>query len=283
MKSKVLLLLSRIILILAVVGFTLPLVVLLSTSFKLPLEYFEYPPKLVPASPTLRNYMVTLGLRTTESGGTMSIVRYIINSIGVASLTVILCLTTGTVAAYSFARFHFPFRMSLLFATLAIRMVPRISIAVPLFLLFRTLNITNTWLAVALAHSTFTLPFAVWMLQGFFQDIPREVEESAEIDGASRLGVIVRIFLPLAAPGMAATGIFASILSWNEFVYALVLTSTGRAQTVPVAISLYIMERGIYWGELMSAACLATIPVVIFGLSVQRFLATGLSAGAVKG
>ena len=204
------------------------------------------------------------------------------NSVLVAVAVTALSLILGAPAAYVFARHEFPAKEDLFFFFLTTRMAPPISVVVPLFLLFTALGITDTPLAVILAHSTFNLSLVVWMMRGFFADIPREIDEAAQMDGNSRLGVFVRVLIPLAAPGLAATAVLCFILSWNEFLYAFVLVAF-EGRTLTVGIPGLVTPHGTLWGQVAAVAVVATLPIIIFSLLVQKHLVRGLTFGAVKG
>jgi multiple sugar transport system permease protein len=162
-------------------------------------------------------------------------------------------------------------------------MFPAIVTAVPLFLMMRDLRLLNTRLALVIVYTSFNLPFVVWMMRGFFAELPRELEEAAMVDGDSRLGALWRVVLPLVAPGLAATAVFCLIVSWNEFLFALVLTQTDDAMTLPVGIAGRVTQYEIKWGVMSAAGTVAIVPILVFALAVQKYLVRGLSLGAVKG
>lgn len=204
------------------------------------------------------------------------------NSILVASVTTFLSLLFGVPAAYVFARHDFRGKEDLFFFFLTTRMAPPISVVVPMFLLFTTFGITDTPLAVILAHSTFNLSLVVWMMRGFFADIPREIDEAALMDGHSRFGMFARVLVPLAAPGLAATAVLCFILSWNEFLYAFVLVAF-EGRTLTVGIPGLVTPHGTLWGQVAAVAIVATLPIIVFSILVQKHLVRGLTFGAVKG
>jgi multiple sugar transport system permease protein len=204
------------------------------------------------------------------------------NSVVVASATTALSLAVGVPAAYVFARHSFPAKEDLFFFFLTTRMAPPISVVVPMFLLFSAIGITDRPLAVILAHSTFNLSLVVWMMRGFFADIPREIDEAAMMDGHSRAGMFLKILVPLAAPGLAATAVLCFILSWNEFLYAFILAAF-EGRTITVGIPGLITPHGTLWGQVAAVAVVATLPIIVFTFLVQRHLVRGLTFGAVKG
>ena len=205
------------------------------------------------------------------------------NSLVVAATTTLFCVIVGTLAAYALARLQFRGRTAILAFILAVTMFPQISIVSPLFLLLRALRLIDTYPGLILPYLTFAMPLTVWLLVGYFRQIPFDVEEAARIDGASRLAVLTRITGPLAVPGIATTAILTFIYCWNEFLFALSFTLGPDRQTVPVAIALFRGRYQIPWGEILAAAIVATIPVAVLVLVFQRRIVQGLTSGAVKG
>jgi len=161
-------------------------------------------------------------------------------------------------------------------------MVPPIVSIIPIFLLFRYLQLLNTYTGLIIIYTGFSLPFVTWMMRAFIQEVPVELDEAALVDGCSRMTVFVRIVLPLTAPGLAATAIFAIILAWNEFLFALILTTTSAITTLPVGIAGLVSQYELLWGEMSAAGTVAIIPILIFAMSVQRYLVRGMTMGAVK-
>lgn len=204
------------------------------------------------------------------------------NSVIVAFSTTLLSLLVGAPAAYVFARQQFPGKEDLFFFFLTTRMAPAISVVVPMFLLFGRLGLLDSLYAVILAHSSFNLSLVVWMMRGFFEEIPPEVDEAAQVDGNTRAGTFVRVLLPMAAPGIAATAVLCFILSWNELLYAMILTAF-ESRTLTVGIPGLVTPHGTLWGQVAAVAMVATLPIVIFTFFVQKHLVRGLTFGAVKG
>jgi len=250
----------------------LPPVVLFLTSVKTEVDALSFPPKWI-FLPTLKNY--------AEIFRTSPLVGYAFNSLIVASLNTGASLVLGSMAAYGLARFKFRGADNIAFWILSIRMMPPVAAIIPIYAIMKSLRILDTPWCLVITYLTFNLPFVVWMMKGFFEDIPREIEESALIDGCSEFGVFRKIALPLAAPGLAATAILAFIFSWNEFLFALILTGT-KAVTLPVGIIGYMKETGINWGYMTAGGILALIPVIIFTTLVQKHLVKGLTLGALK-
>jgi len=205
------------------------------------------------------------------------------NSLIVAGTTTFLCVTIGAFAAYALARLKFRGKALILGFILAVTMFPQISIVSPLYLLLRSLRLINTHPGLILPYITFAMPLTVWLLVGFFRQLPGELEEAALVDGATRWQSFTKILLPLAAPGLATTAILTFIYCWNEFLFALSFTLGPERQTVPVAIALFRGQYQVPWGQILAAAVLATAPVAAMVLIFQRRIVQGLTAGAVKG
>jgi multiple sugar transport system permease protein len=254
-----------------------PVYWMLTISLKSEVDQFASPPRWLSFSPTLAHY--------ADAFVSRSFGQYLATSATVAVLSTLASVTLGTFAAYALARFRWPAKLDqrLSLWILSTRMFPPIVSAVPLFLMMRDLRLLNTTAALVIVYTAFNLPFVVWMMRGFFQELPREMEEAAMIDGDSRLGALFRIILPLVVPGLAATAVFCLIMSWNEFLLALVLTQTDAAMTLPVGIAGRVTQYEIKWGVMSAAGVVAMLPILIFAMSVQRYLVRGLSLGAVKG
>jgi len=203
------------------------------------------------------------------------------NSILVASATTLLSLLVGTPAAYVFARQRFAGKDDLFFFFLTTRMAPAVSVVVPMFLLFGRLGLLDSLYAVILAHSSFNLSLVVWMMRSFFEEIPPEVDEAAQMDGNTRAGTFVRVLLPMAAPGIAAAAVLCFILSWNELLYAMILTAF-ESRTLTVGIPGLVTPHGTLWGQVAAVAMVATLPIVIFTFFVQKHLVRGLTFTAMK-
>lgn len=264
---------SYVAIIAAIILSLFPFVWLLLTSIKPKALTFAIPPAWV-FTPTLESYRQIF----LES----PFVRYFINSLIVASGTTVVALSTGTLAAYAFARFQFAGKHTLQLLMLVPKVIPPVAVIIPLFVLFQNVNLVDNHLALILSYLSFTIPIAVWMMIGFIRDVPTNIEESAIIDGANKWEVLTRVVMPVVAPGMAAAAILCFIYSWNEFLFAVILT--GRtAKTAPVAITGFITNRDILWGRIAAAGTAVLLPVFVFALSVQRHLVRGLSQGAVKG
>ena len=254
-----------------------PVYWMFTISLKSEIDQFATPPPWFDFTPTLEHYY--------DAFVTRSFGQYLITSAVVAVISTLCALVLGTFAAYSLARFRLPYNLDrrLSLWILSTRMFPAIVTAVPLFLMMRDLRLLNTKAALIIVYTAFNLPFVVWMMRGFFDEVPRDLEEAALVDGDSRMGALFRVVLPLVAPGLAATAVFCLIVSWNEFLFALVLTQTDASMTLPVGIAGRVTQYEIKWGVMSAAASVALVPILVFALALQKYLVRGLSLGAVKG
>ncbi len=209
------------------------------------------------------------------------ILKYFLNSLIITSLSCLLALSIGSLAAYSFSRFRIKGREDIAFWILSTRMLPPIASVIPIYLIGAHLELLDTYILMILIYAGFNVPYVVWMMRAFFADIPKEIEEAGLVDGCSRLGVLQRIVLPLSVTGLAATAIFIFVLSINEFLFALALTGM-KTKTMPVAIAALITDRGIQWGRMTASGTILLIPLVIFYCFIQRHLVKGLTFGAIK-
>ena len=228
-------------------------------------------------------------------GGTLTLANYgalfeerdfwlpIRNSLVVASTTTIFCIVIGSMAAYALARLRFAYKRVILSAILATTMFPQIAIVIPLFLLLRTLRLIDTYPGLILPYITFAMPLCVWLLTGYFRQIPRDIDEAALMDGATRWTIFRRMIVPLSMPAIVTTAIITFIYCWNEFLFALAFTLGKERQTVPVAIALFRGRYEVPWGQVLAAAIVATVPVCALMLAFQRRIVQGLTSGAVKG
>jgi ABC-type glycerol-3-phosphate transport system permease component len=252
-----------------------PFAFIATTAFKSLGEIYASPPVWLPPQPTLDNFEYVLGR------GAFGV--YLRNSVLVALGTTVVSLAVCVLAGYGFSRFRFPARGPLLFAFLMVQMFPSVLLIIPLFQVMNGLGLMDSLGALVLADTTFAIPLCTWLLKGFFDQIPRELEDAAQVDGASRLGALRRVTLPLAVPGIAAAGIFVFIAAWDEFVFALTFTSSEDSRTLPIAINRFITSYEIQWNHMAAATLLVTVPVVVLFLIIQRYLAQGLLSGATKG
>ena len=255
------------------VFFLFPLLWIVGLSLKTRMQVFASPPLFLWV-PTLQNYATMLGTGAFQSA--------FINSLVISAEAVLLSICVGVPAAYAFARFHFRGRGPLFMSLLVMRMLPPIAVLVPMYVLFSKLGLAQTRFSVVLAYTTFSLPLVVWIMRGFFEELPRELEESAWVDGASRFAAFRLVVLPLVRPGLVAATILALLLAWNDFIFAAVLT-TDATRTLPVLMASFSGDVGVDWGAMTASCVLVVLPVLLFSFAAQRHLVAGLSSGAVKG
>ncbi|MDO9349327.1 MAG: carbohydrate ABC transporter permease [Anaerolineales bacterium] len=259
-----------------------PIAWLIITSFKPADDIMVSPPRFI-FTPTLDNYIYTLHKA--------NFLLFIQNTLLVAIVSTLIVIVLSSLAAYSFARYN-PGGGNILFFILTTKMFPAIAVVLPYFLIFKEIGNTEIgkFLGVGLdrpgaliiSYTMFNLPFAIWLMVSFFQDIPRELEDSSRLDGYNRLQVLRRVVLPLAAPGIAVTAIFCLIFSWNEFLFAYILTR-DVARTITVGVESFFTLRGILWGPVAAAATISVAPMLVFVLILQRYMVRGLTFGAVRG
>jgi ABC-type glycerol-3-phosphate transport system permease component len=253
----------------------LPMLWIFLTAFKPAREIYTAPPTWVSHHPTLSSF------RYIAERAPFAV--YLRNSVFVALGTTLLGLLLGGLAGYAFSRFDFAGKKPILFAILATQMFPSVLLIVPLFQLVRRLQLLDTPYALILSNITFALPLGIWLLKGSFDQVPRELDEAAMIDGASHLGTLFRVIIPVSLPGLVATAIFLFIASWDEFVFALTFTSSDSARTLPVGLSLLTTSYEVQWGHLAAMSLMVTAPVLILFMVIQRGLVGGALSGAVKG
>ncbi len=254
--------------------FVFPYAFLVSTSIKPPVDALAIPPTLLPQRISFDNYTII--------GDFPVVQRSFGNSTIIALLSTVISIGLAIPAAYAIARFATWAGKLFLIAALVTRLIPPVSVGIPLFAIMRSLGLIDTHLGVALAHSTISVPLAIWLLASFMEGIPRALEEAARVDGCSRFGALFRIIIPVAAGGIAVTAIFVFLASWNEFLFSLLLSSTG-VKTAPIAIAEFKSQYGIQWGTMTSLSVLYSFPVIIFSLLMQKRILAGMTMGAVKG
>ncbi len=282
-----------------------PLVWIFMTGFKTPSDAISYPPKIL-VDPSLEGYVNLFTTRSRQTPEYLASLpppttwyeelvrsrsmviagpskygpRYI-NSLVIGFGSTFLAVALGTFAAYAFSRFKIPLKDDLLFFILSTRMMPPIAVAIPIYLMYRELGLSDTWLGMILLYTAVNVSLAVWLLKGFIDEIPREYEEAAMIDGYTRMQAFFKVVLPQAATGIAATAIFCLIFSWNEYAFAVLLTS-GEAQTAPPFIPIIIGEGGLDWPAVAAGTTLFLIPIVVFTVLLRRHLLRGITFGAVR-
>jgi len=246
----------------------------LSTSIKTRVDTFTLPPKFFNFSPTLKNYQSLL-----QYDGFW---RIYFNTILITFCTTALCLIVGSLAAYALARTpRFRGRNSLEILMIIVRALPGIVIILPLYNLSSYLGLYDKIWALILIYAGFNIPFAIWLMTNFFDQVPIEIEDAARVDGANNVQLFVRVLLPLVAPGLVATGVFVALLSWNEFLIPIIMAGED-SKTLPILVSSFISNRTLDWGPMAAAATFALIPIIIFTVVIQKWLVVGLSGGAVK-
>jgi N,N'-diacetylchitobiose transport system permease protein len=252
-----------------------PVYWMVATAFKPGQQILSYTPQWIPTSPTLSNFRDAI-----DQPFFWNAVK---NSLIIVSTVVALSVVLAFLASLALAKFHFYGRKAFIVLILGVQMVPLAALIIPLYILMSRLGQIDKLTGVIAMYLTFVLPFTVWTMRGFLLGIPKELEEAAMVDGATRFGAFVRVLLPLVGPGLVATSIFAFIQAWNEFIIAYVFLLTPEKQTLMVWLASFTTLRGTDWGPLMAGATLSALPVVVFFLLVQRRIAFGLTAGAVRG
>jgi multiple sugar transport system permease protein len=266
-----------VVLVIALIFFMFPVIWMFLTSFKTEAEYFSYPPVFIPEDFSFRNYFNAMAFPPDGRGG----LQGLRDSLIIASATTVASVLIGSLAAYSLSRFKTGGE-NFSFWILSTRMFPPVAAALPLFLIFRQIKLLDTHLALIIANTVFALPFVIWLLKGFFDELPVELEEAALIDGCSHWGAFTRIALPLVTPGLVATALFSFVFAWNEFMFALILTRR-TVRTLTIIVPSMVGGHEILWGEIAAIGTISIIPGIVLALILQRYLIRGLTMGAVKG
>ncbi len=283
MKKILRVILLSILVLAALLFIYVPVAWLVISSISSRSELLSTPIHWIPQHPTFQNYINILSpsLGTSEVAKTFRITLW--NSLLVASSVTVIALVFGSIAAYALIRLRFPFRQTLLIGILGTRMIPEISLVIPLYLFATRFGLFNSPIILVITYLSFALPFAIWLMAAFFESIPVELEDAARIDGCNRIQTLWKIIMPISAPGLVSTGLFVFLTAWDEFFFALILTSTVSAKTVPVAIAEFTGRYVVDVGGMMTGGVLAAIPPVLLSLIFQRYIVSGLTAGAVKG
>ena len=257
-------------------GFCLfPLYVIVTTALKTETAIFAWPP-VWNFKPTLQSFYNALFVF-----GGRSAISYLINSVIISAVSTFLAVVLGAMAAYGFARFSFAGKRHLAFWILSTRFAPPVAFIVPIYLMVQKAGMLDSHIALILIYTAMNLSLVIWILRGFFSEIPIEIEEAALVDGYSRLQIFWRVALPLVRPGIVSTAILSAIFSWNEFLYAMVLTQS-KAATLPVYLAGFSNSMGLAWGEYMAVGTMAILPILVFTFALQKHLVRGLTFGAVK-
>lgn len=252
-----------------------PLIWGLSTALKTMNDQYSFPPRWIPDPVTIQHFVAVLNNK--------AIIRGFFNTVVVSSSTTAIALVVGVLGGYGFSRFRFPGRHTLLWSVLFTQLFPRVVVIVPFFITLRNLKLMNTLPGLVLVYLMVVFPVSIWLVKGFFDKIPVEIEEAAVVDGCTIPRLLWQIALPMSKPALVAAAMYAFILAWNEFLFALVFTQGLEKRPLSVALAFFIDENGIRWGELMAASLLMSIPAVVVFTVSQRLLVRGLSEGAVKG
>ncbi|QHF25984.1 ABC transporter permease subunit [Rathayibacter sp. VKM Ac-2804] len=245
-----------------------------ASSFKSNTEIFEYPPRLITDTFSFAAYAGILNDPTK--------VRFFINSYVVALAVVALTLVVAILASYAFSRYEFRFKRPINIIIVSVQAVPPITLLIPFFGLMVTLRLYNTYQGLILTYLVFTLPYAIIMLTGYFNTLPRDLDEAARMDGAGPMTVLWRILVPIAIPGIVSVGVYTFMIAWNEYLFALTLTRTDDMRTVPIGIQLLMGQNSYEWNEMMAMSILGCVPVLLLFLFFQRYFIGGMTAGAVK-
>ncbi len=262
---------------------------LIVSSFMYDAEAISIPVHLIPDNPTLehwRDYLFPKGHTESANIGAATARVFwqgILNSVIIAASVTLINLVLGTLAAYSLSRLQFIGATVVMLFYLGSRSVPAVAIMIPMFILLQEFRLIDTYAAVIIAHSTFTLPFTIWILRGYFQTIPMDLEAAARVDGCGRIQALVKVFLPVAVPGLVAAGIFSFMLSWTEFLFALLFTATNKSKTVTVMASAFTSDVDVSWTVIATGGVLAVLPPLILVIIFQKYIISGLVGGAVKG
>jgi multiple sugar transport system permease protein len=265
--------LSALVSIIGVTAF--PVYYLITLSFKESVDMFVTPPRLLFFQPTLENFVRAFSVRPVDS--------FLFNSVIIAAISTLLSVTVAALGGYGFSRYSFRGKNLVMFSVVATRMIPPITLVFPMFLIMRNLSLLNTRTGLILAYTTFNIPFAVLILKNFFDRIPKELDESAAIDGCGRLRCFLQIILPNARSGIAAAAILSILLSWKDYLWAVRFTFSHRSQTLPVLVGTFVGDTFADWPVMVSIAVLGIVPIFLFALLSQNNLVKGLTAGALKG
>jgi multiple sugar transport system permease protein len=245
-------------------------------------ELTETPLRWIPDHVDAQKY-VDLTIGSSPDATAAGFRAALANSMIVASVTTLVGMVVGTVAAYAFSRFHFPGRGWLILAFMGTTMLPPIALILPIYQIMKTLGLTDTPIALIIIYSSFVTPYVIWLMRGYLDTIPRDLDEAARVDGCSRLGALWRVIVPVARPGLLSTALLSFLLAWDEFLYALVITQSNASKTLPVAINDFIGRHGVDLQGLAAGGVIAALPPLILAFVFQRYIVAGLTAGSVKG
>jgi ABC-type glycerol-3-phosphate transport system permease component len=268
---------TGVLVVLALLWTVAPIYWMVSTSIKQPLEATNLSPTVVPHSVTGTNYSHLFT-------GSLPFGNYLFNSVFTSLVASVIAVVLSILAGYSFSRGNYRLRGPFSIVILATQMLPLVVLIGPLYLLLYRAHLLNTYIGLIIGYTTFAIPFGAWMMKGFFDGIPREIEEAARVDGYSRMGILFRVVVPMSVPGILTTGVFVFINSWNNLLYPLTLMSTNTKQTLPAGLlQSFTGTFKTDWGGMMAAAVITSLPLIIAFFAVQRSMVKGMTAGAVAG
>jgi multiple sugar transport system permease protein len=268
--------------VIALIVVLAPFAWLLISSVALPVDLLTKPLQWIPEHITFDRFVqLTIGSEPNDQAQGFRSAFY--NSMLIATTVTVVSVVVGTLAAYAFARLRFPGRSWLILAFMGTYMLPPIALILPLYQIMGALGLRDTPLALILIYASFVTPFVIWIMRGYIQTIPPDLDDAARVDGCSRLGALIRVIVPVAAPGLLSTALLAFLMAWDEFLYALILTSTNASKTLPVALNDFIGRYGLDFGLLATGGVLAALPPVVIAFLFQRHIVAGLTAGSVKG
>ena len=260
-----------------------PILWLVSASLSTQVELFAVPPHWIPLHPTFQNYLDIFFPSGAASSVPRTLAISIWNSFKIASAVTLICIIIGSLGAYALVRIPFRFSHHIQIGILGTKMVPEVSLVIPLFIIASSLALINKPSVLIITYLSFALPFAIWMMAAFFQTVPIELEEAARLDGCTRLQILFKVVMPIAVPGLITTAMFTFLLAWDEFFYALIFTSTLDAKTAPVAIAEFVGRYAVNITGMMAGGVLVALPPIILAFIFQRYIVSGMTAGAVKG
>jgi multiple sugar transport system permease protein len=260
-----------------------PILWLFSASLSTQAELYAIPPHWIPQHLTFQNYLDIIFPNLATSSVPRTFAVALMNSFKIASAVTVICIVIGSLAAYALVRIPFRFNRTIQLGIIATRMIPEVSLILPLFIIASSLGLINKPIVLIVAYMSFALPYAIWMMAAFFQTVPIELEDAARIDGCTRLGILFWVVMPISVPGLVSTAMFTFLLAWDEFFYALIFTSTLAAKTAPVAIAEFVGRYAVNINGMMAGGIIAALPPVILAFIFQRYIVSGLTAGAVKG
>jgi multiple sugar transport system permease protein len=260
-----------------------PILWLFSASLSTQAELYAIPIHWIPQHPTLSNYLQIIFPSQALSSVPRAFAVAIWNSVKIASAVTVICILIGSLAAYALVRIPFKFNRTIQLGIIATRMIPEVSLILPLFIIASSLGLINKPILLIVAYMSFALPYAIWLMAAYFQTVPLDLEDAARMDGCSRLGILFRIIMPISVPGLVSTAMFVFLLAWDEFFYALIFTSTLASKTAPVAIAEFVGRYNVNITGMMAGGILAALPPLVLAFIFQRYIVSGLTAGAVKG